>query len=544
MSTRGKTVLYAVEANERSEPFTTDMELAALYIQAESKRKKGGGRIFKRKGEKISFLAEAYYPLRIKYYRGSILLFDLLELNKATLRYRVMPDIGSLLDDLSKTETPSAMDELLAKYLPPLKEVGGEETIEVEGIIAHQEITSDLHFLLQESRGFRKEHRVGNIVFTPIMSRETVEESQDRIVVLEKRIESDVKSLEVFKRRLGGKMGLIQQTIMKEIDRIKRDANKEIKGIKARVAKMTTAQKRIVEREHKRIDREYKSKAASLIKEKDGYEKRLAEIRKELGEQTLEHQPESETLSPEERSEKEEALRSLKRDLGEFEEKIAGVERALEELDAWREAKKREVSEASEKLIAEEEGKMRGVEEARDGAVADKMQTLNQLHSRVDAFYSRIDAFVEMKRESIKRLELLTLKVKGQTMNFYLPFYLVSYKDERDRFDVYPTVSVSTPTAFTTRFRKRLSGSLESRMDKLLTTRYSSLNQILLKGLREALEVNQTFRNIVKRAGEEADLLRRPGVVEEIKKGLVILRREGWITDKEYLAFEEPLLSF
>lgn len=543
MSTRGKTVLYAVEAGERSEPFTTDMELAALYILAESKRKKGGGRIFKRKGEETSFLAKAYYPLRIKSYRGTILFFDLLALNKTTLRYRVMPNLGSLLDELSKTEMSSALDEYLAKYLPLLKEFAGEEAIEVEGLIARQEITSDLHFLTQESRGFRKEYRVGNLVFTPIMSKETVEENRNGIVALEKQIKSDIKGLEGFKHRLGAKMGLIDQTTMNEIDRIKRDANKEIKEIRAGMEQITKAQKRVVEREHKRIDKEYKRKASSLIREKEGYEKRIAEIRKELGEQTLEHQPESETLSPEERSKIEETLRSLKKDLEKFEEKVAGVDRALKELEAWREAEKRQVREESEKLIAEEEGKLRGVEEARDKAVADRTQTLNQLHSGVDSFYSRIDALAEVKRESLKNLELLKIKVKSRTMDFYLPFYLVSYKDGEDRFDVYPTASASTPEAFTGRLRKRLSGSLESRMDKLLTTRYSSLNQILMKGLREALEVNQTFRNIVKRAGEEADLLRRPGVVEGVKRGLVMLRREGWITDKEYLAFEEPLLS-
>ncbi|MFB0543322.1 MAG: hypothetical protein ACETVR_00940, partial [Candidatus Bathyarchaeia archaeon] len=536
-------VLYAVETKERTEPFTSDMEQAALYVLAESKRNKGGGRIFKRKGEEISFLAKAYYPLRIKSSRGTILLFDLLELNKATLRYRVMPDLDPLFNDLSKTETPSALNEYLVKYLPLLKGFGGEEVIEVEGLIAHQEITSDLHFLLQESRGFRKEHRVGNLVFTPIMSKETIEENRNRIVVLEKRIKSDVKNLESFKRRLGEKMGLINQTIVREIDQIKREANKEIRRIRARVAKITRAQKRVVERELKRIDSEYKRKTASLLREKEGYEKELAEIRKQLGEQTLERQPQSEAPSPEEKSKLDETLGILKKRLGEFEEKIAGVERALKELEAWSEAQQRQVREDSEKLIAEEEGKTGEVEKARDEAVAGQMGTLNQLNSRVDALYSQIDALAGAKRESLQRLDLLTVKVKGETTDLYMPFYLVCYKDGEDRFDVYPPVSVSTPAAFTTLLRKRLSGSLESRMEKLLAPRYSSLNKILLKGLREALQVNQTFRNIVKRAGEEADLLRRPRVVEGIKKGLVVLRREGWITDKEYLVLEEPLLS-
>jgi len=535
MVVRGRTILYAVEASDRAEPFTADMELAALYALAESRRKKGGGRIFKRKGETWGFLAKAYYPLRVKAYRGSILLFDLLGLNKAAVKYRVMPGLDPLLQSLSSTRTAPAFDTLLMKALSLLDKFEGEEVVEIDGLINRPELSSELHFLLRESRGFRKEDRAGSLLFTPVVNKERVEEGYKAILGLKRRVRSDIEELERVKRRLGRKMHLIHQAITREIDEIKRKGKRKVEVMRARMARSLQARKRALERDLKRIDREYERKASSLSREKERYEKRLSTIKGQIGALPQEYQPRFQTLSPEERSKVEEAVRALKRAMRELEDKIKGIERALKELEAWRASQRRQLQKAFEEATAAEEAKIKGVEEERERAVEERMSLLNRIYGRVEALYSKIDALIGVKREDLKELDSLAIKVKGKTTNLYIPFYLVSYRNQKERFDLYPPVSASRP-------KGRPSGSLEDRMSKLLVPRYKFIDQVLLKGMRTALQESPPFRNIVRRAGEEADLLRRPKAVERIRRGLRALRREGWLTDKEYLAIEDSLL--
>ena len=54
---------FSVLSEKRRKPFTSDMELAAVFSIAELNRGKGGGIILKRSKEKIAFIAKIGYPL-------------------------------------------------------------------------------------------------------------------------------------------------------------------------------------------------------------------------------------------------------------------------------------------------------------------------------------------------------------------------------------------------------------------------------------------------------------------------------------------------
>ena len=59
-----KSVLpFSTLSKDRTEPFTDDMEKAAIYCLAELERSKGGGLIVKKPEEKLVFVSKFYYPI-------------------------------------------------------------------------------------------------------------------------------------------------------------------------------------------------------------------------------------------------------------------------------------------------------------------------------------------------------------------------------------------------------------------------------------------------------------------------------------------------
>jgi len=53
---------FSVLSENRKEPFTMEMEKAAIFCFAELERTKEGGLILKHPAEKLAFIAEGCYP--------------------------------------------------------------------------------------------------------------------------------------------------------------------------------------------------------------------------------------------------------------------------------------------------------------------------------------------------------------------------------------------------------------------------------------------------------------------------------------------------
>ncbi|MFC1487432.1 hypothetical protein ACFLRN_07100, partial [Thermoproteota archaeon] len=102
MSKRVKRIIlpFAVAAKDRYEPFTKDIEMAAIYYLAERDRKKGEGRVLRKPEEKLVFIAQTCYPLWLIPWRRMTLIFDGLEFSNKSLFYNVIPDIKTFETDI------------------------------------------------------------------------------------------------------------------------------------------------------------------------------------------------------------------------------------------------------------------------------------------------------------------------------------------------------------------------------------------------------------------------------------------------------------
>jgi hypothetical protein len=109
---------FAVLSQNRKEPFTPDLEIAAIFALSELQRMKGGGIIVKQPEEKILFVAKAYYPLWLFPSGERALIFDGLKRDSYTIEYAVLPDVKGFLEELRRSSKTLETSRLFSQIMP------------------------------------------------------------------------------------------------------------------------------------------------------------------------------------------------------------------------------------------------------------------------------------------------------------------------------------------------------------------------------------------------------------------------------------------
>ena len=104
MSLSRRTIPYVSVEGSRDEPFDEGLQLASLYILADSIRGKSP----------LSATALLYYPIQIRRWDGGAVLIDMLGLNQTSFKLRRIPDVEGFGRELeSASEDPGAFRKAL-----------------------------------------------------------------------------------------------------------------------------------------------------------------------------------------------------------------------------------------------------------------------------------------------------------------------------------------------------------------------------------------------------------------------------------------------
>ena len=135
-------------------------------------------------------------------------------------------------------------------------------------------------------------------------------------------------------------------------------------------------------------------------------------------------------------------------------------------------------------------------------------------------------------REATKfNFEILSIGnqgLKSQAL-FYIPFYLACYESNiTKRYLVIPPSTISG-VDFSTKF-KGIFGI--SKIKNLLVPRFKTFTA-LIKNVQELAKQNSVFASQLDALSQRSNLLNNCLFLERVEKGLVYLKDEGWLSDKE-----------
>ena len=195
---------FAVAGKDRFKPFTKDMEMAAIFYLAERDRKKGEGRVLKKHGEKLAYIAETCYPVWLIPWKGRTLIFDGLEFTNPAISYDELPDIKAFETDIqASSRSREAYTAAISQNNSYFQNFAGKEGKTIHGLITNPNFTKDLMEYLQNAEEIGKE-AITKAILKPLLDESEVANSISDLSDLRNLLEDEIKTL-------GGTMKLLSK---------------------------------------------------------------------------------------------------------------------------------------------------------------------------------------------------------------------------------------------------------------------------------------------------------------------------------------------
>src|SRR3990170_5094617 len=186
---------FSVLSENRKEPFTPDLEAAALFALAELDRTKGGGLIVKQTEEKIEFIAKVGYPLWLFPWAETVLIFDGLNRSNYTLPYAAVPDVKAFVESLRRgSKTRETHLAFLSDNLNYFQVSATEKSLLVNALITSPEFLSEFDTYRREATN--AEHQPTQMaLLTPTIDESVISSETQELDNLHSSFQEDVEGL-------------------------------------------------------------------------------------------------------------------------------------------------------------------------------------------------------------------------------------------------------------------------------------------------------------------------------------------------------------
>jgi len=536
--TRKLILPFAVAGKDRFKPFTKDMEMAAIFYLAERDRKKGEGRVLKKPGETVVFIAETCYPIWLIPWRGRTLIFDGLEFTNPSISYDVLPDIKAFDNDFqASSKSREAYGAALSQNASYFQNFAGKEGKTIEGLITNPNFMQDLMDYLQDAEEIRK-GATTKAVLSPLLDESEVSASIDKLSELRDTVEEEIKTLSRSMKLLSKGTREQVKALHAEMRMTIKEFDKRIKKVKPKVMEKI---KKIQERrdeEVTRISKKYGRKLRSLHQKRVRIERTLERLSSDIERIEADIKVARENKDEAGEFQLTQNLDKIKKKLPVLNKEIKEIDRNIENVE---DAKKIEVSRARTKpddRVEEAMKALRDIEATKEARARLEQQELADLEEKTSSIIKQIDAMIKAKEAALNEIDSMgALERRRKQAIVYLPVYFVCYETEvGKRYVVHPPSNVGSMG-----IRTKLKGVFGAgKMKSFLQSRSQAI-ATLLDRLVDLTQENPVFEKEITEVGIKANILRTTELQVGIKKGLTELRDESWISENEFQILNERM---
>jgi hypothetical protein len=144
---------FSVLSENRTIPFTSEMEMAAIFALAEIDRDKGGGLLSRRPEENIAFITKIGYPIWLIPLFEKPILFDGLNRFKHSVLYAQIPDVKVFINNLKRSaNTCETHLAFLSDHLNYFETQIEETEIVIKGLISDSDFLNDFSMYLIDGK--------------------------------------------------------------------------------------------------------------------------------------------------------------------------------------------------------------------------------------------------------------------------------------------------------------------------------------------------------------------------------------------------------
>ena len=520
-------------SEKRKDPFTRDLEAAALFCIGEMERAKGGGLLVKQPVEKIGFISKIGYPLWFVPWNKTVLVFDGLNKSSYSLPYANVPDVGVFIENLRRSaKTRETHLAFLSDHVNYFQISGQEKSLMVSGLIKNDEFLGEFDLYRVEAEQIRDRNtQIGMLAHTIDESLVTSEVQElesllssfkEEVSLLQRSMKflnkvtshytiSFRSKMKAVKDEFGAKIKLEEETVTPRVRMVKDDYDARI----TEVTRSFDKQRLPIQKDRIRLE---KAKEDTY----EGIEKCKLEARSYAA---------SEDKAGEQKC-KEKSDR-LKKELSVVESQLKQNQKASKDLEERRSLEIIKLRDELEARVKETRKSLLELEASRDAKILIYKQEMAKMEKLTKSIGDSIGGVIKLRESGIDSLGKLGVKRElgfGEKSLYYVSFYAVCYKAEmKKRYSVVPPSVVNT-VGLATKFKGVLG---KAKIKKLLVPRFKVVTS-LMDTVQLLARDNAMFESEINELGEEFNILSSSAMIDEIKKGLSYLKNEGWLADKEY----------
>jgi hypothetical protein len=536
-SRRGFILPFTTSSTKRPKDLTKNMEMAAILYLAESEREKGESRVLRKTDEKLVFVTKAFYPIWLIPFRGVTLMFDGRSYTSHTLFYDKIPDIEIFNKNLrANRKTTESYTATLIRNKDYFKDFGGQEEIRIEGLIANFELIEDFKVYLHKTKK-AKRHLKNKAVLPNTLEGSEIREGIGQLFDLRKRTVNDIQTIEnsmqLLSKTTGGKIKTIQTEIRKTRNKYRKQTEKIKPKVKKEIWRIQSKYNRKIARQSKKFKKELQRLHGKQIE----LQKTLRFLKAE-----------AKRCKTKMRCKKSGRKMQWKLKLKRIEKKLPTYKNKIDANIK----KSRKVESALKLEIAQQKMRCDGHVEAannsfldlqasRDAEITVKRREIDTLENLTRGITSSMREMIYAKRGSLRELEKITLAGRKRSRELVcLPFYLARYeKGDKKRYVVYPPALVEDMGILT-----KMKGALGAAKLKSLLQCRSRAITMFLNQLVAFIEKNPVLEKDITEAGIQDSILLKKRLRVGIKKGLLELEKQDWISKSELQAFSKILYIY
>ena len=529
---------FSILSENRKEPFTKEMEKAAVFCFAELERTKGKGLIIKQPMEKLAFIAEICYPFWLIPWNKSNLLFDGVNTTAYTLTYKVIPDVKTFMEDAERSsKTREVYVAFLSDNVNYFQTPNNEKETVIHSLITDPNFLND--FTLHLSKATQVKAPLSDmVVLSPTMDELVISSIRQELTSLKGQFKEEVNILYGNMKLLSTTTGNFLKTIRNEMKAVEEEFEEEIKKRKSIIKQKVTGIHKEQDKQVTKLSKNFEKKLLRLYQEKIKFEK--------TKEQTLRRVEQSQTevrtcvVNKDVVGERKwkEAIRDSKKELSELEAKIRELSVKIKEVEDNKSLEIFKLRSECETKIKEAKEDLLEIEASRDAKIQVQKQEMEKMEELTSTIIEQIDKMAKLREATLAEFKKLGIRQKRRKYALvYLPFYLVCYQSKSKKRYMPVSPSVVNSVGFSVKLKGAL-GKVKIR--RLLVPRSKTVVSLLNK-FPLLIEQSAVFEREIDEAGARVDILKTGFMRELVRNGLDQLREEGWFSEKEYESLSQML---
>jgi hypothetical protein len=507
-------------------------EVAAIFALAEMDREKGGRILSRHSSEKINFIAKIGYPFWLCPLLDKVALFDGLNLSEHVLSYTKIANLKHFTDGLkNSSKNRENFEYFLADHLQYFAKTDPKVNLNLKGLITKSGMLNEFSSYRKEATKATDQFANIGLLSSPINQSKLLSATQE-IAHLHATLEKEIKNLNVSIEILGKSSLQFHNELHDEIEAVKQEFDLNIKAEETAVAPIIKGIHEVYDRKTVSLAKSFVADQVILHAEKLKLTKSKNELSKEIEQYCANAKM---VLSGDENAKPlwKNKIKDAKEKLSETEKRLKVNEKELEELEKRRASEVLQLKSAKESEIKDARKNIVELEASMEAKILVAKQEMEKLASETKLVSDQIGKLVKLREADITQFDKLCIKSASDNLDkalVYMPFYVISYsKETKDRYLIVPPSSISA-IDMSTKLKSVLG---RTKIKSFLAPRFKELTSIA-ENIQMQSKKNSIFAVELKQLGEMNNILVLGWIYDEIDKGLIGLKNQGWLNDKEY----------